>query len=118
MSHDPFLKLQPSRRSRYPAPHEKGEIEARGRKGGAISINVCGTTELVQSVRCSLSDGVGRLLDVLRETSALEICKKRAGESDVLTLQPAQIGAAVFSTDADRRYDHQVSHGNPYLMNV
>ncbi|KAJ7907542.1 iron reductase [Mycena leptocephala] len=42
------------------------EIELRSGRGGAVSINVCGTTELLQTVRCSLSNGAERFMDVLR----------------------------------------------------
>ncbi|KAJ7210161.1 iron reductase [Mycena pura] len=44
----------------------RGEIDARSGRGGAVSVNVCGTTELAQSVRRALSDGPGRVVDVLR----------------------------------------------------
>ncbi|KAK6980774.1 Ferric/cupric reductase transmembrane component 1 [Favolaschia claudopus] len=43
------------------------EIKAPGARGGAISVNVCGTLELAHSVRRAMSGRVGeRFIDVLR----------------------------------------------------
>ncbi|KAF7337153.1 Ferric/cupric reductase transmembrane component 1 [Mycena venus] len=52
----------------YGRPDIKGilETEIKERAGGAVSVNVCGTTELAQSVRDALRAGITRFVDVLR----------------------------------------------------
>ncbi|KAK6992121.1 hypothetical protein R3P38DRAFT_223479 [Favolaschia claudopus] len=56
-----------------PSVGEIVDTEITGARGGSMSVNVCGTPELGQSVRLALRGGFGRFTDVLRGGPSVQL---------------------------------------------